>query len=173
MTYEIYRYIFVGSAVLAVIMLAVSVLLFFVLKIPVVIGDLTGVNARKGIESIRALNEKTGDKTYRSSLVNMERGKLTDKISQSGRIIKNPSHSLHGAMETEKIGTEVLGTAEGADQTTVLTEELFSKAEETTLLSEVPMAGETTLLDANIPDAPFVIEYELTYIHTNEIIGEA
>ena len=103
MTYEIYRYIFLGGAILAGIMFAVSVLVFFLLKIPTVIGDLTGANARKAIENIRSHNESTGDKTYRTSQVNRERGKLTDKISPSGRLIKDPSHSLHGAMGTEKI----------------------------------------------------------------------
>ena len=78
MTYEIYRYIFLGGAILAGIMFAVSVLVFFLLKIPTVIGDLTGANARKAIENIRNQNESTGDKTYRSSQVNRERGKLTN-----------------------------------------------------------------------------------------------
>ena len=60
MTYEIYRYIFLGGAILAGIMFAVSVLVFFLLKIPTVIGDLTGANARKAIENIRNQNESTG-----------------------------------------------------------------------------------------------------------------
>ena len=47
MTYELYRYIFIGGAVLAGIMLVASVLIFFLLKIPHVLGDLTGRNARK------------------------------------------------------------------------------------------------------------------------------
>lgn len=169
MTYEIYRYIFLGGAILAGVMLVVSVLVFFMLKIPTVIGDLTGANARKAIENIRSHNESTGDKTYRSSQVNRERGKLTDKISPSGRIVKDPSHSLHGAMGTEKIGTQQLHPEDGASETTVLTGELTG-ANETTVLGNENLANETTVLNAQTFSNAFVIEYEITYIHTDEVI---
>ena len=53
MTYEIYRYIFIGAAILCGIMAIVSIALFFLLKIPRVIGDLTGSTARKAIEKIK------------------------------------------------------------------------------------------------------------------------
>ena len=170
MTYEIYRYIFIGGAVLAGIMLVVSVLVFFLLKIPTVIGDLTGANARTAIENIRNQNETTGDKTYRSSQVNRERGKLTDKISPSGRLIKDPSHSLHGAMGTEKIGTQRLHHEQPACETTLLSEEIPGGAE-TTLLAPQDHANETTVLNAQPVINEFVIEYEITYIHTNEVIA--
>ncbi len=179
MTYEIYRYIFLGGAILAGIMFAVSVLVFFLLKIPTVIGDLTGANARKAIERIRNQNEKTGDKTYRSSPVNRERGKITDKISPSGRLIENPSHPLGGAMSTEKISTHQLHPEDGttettvltcADETTVLTGELTG-ANETTVLSSENPTSETTVLDTQTFSNAFVIEYEITYIHTDEVIA--
>ena len=73
MRYEIYRYIFFGGAILAVIMLVVSVLAFFLLRIPNVISDLSGSKARKTIKMLRNRNEVTGDKLYRSSTVNIER----------------------------------------------------------------------------------------------------
>lgn len=169
MTYEIYRYIFIGAAVLAGIMFVVSVIVFFFLKIPTVIGDLTGANARKAIENIRNQNESTGDKTYKTSQVNRERGKLTDKISPSGQLIPNPSRSLHGAMGTEKLNTQDLEPQGGASETTVLTGELTG-ASETTVLT-----GELTVDEPAVPDAQpsnvFVIEYEITYIHTDEIIA--
>lgn len=176
MTYEIYRYIFLGGAILAGIMLVVSVLVFFLLKIPTVIGDLTGANARKAIENIRNHNESTGDKTYRTSQVNRERGKLTDKISPSGRLIKDPSLSLHGAMGTEKIGTQQLQPEEVASETTVLTGELTGANETTVLTGELSdgaenHANETTVLNAQTFSNEFVIEYEITYIHTDEVIA--
>lgn len=156
MSYEIYRYIFYGGAILAAIMLAVTVLLFFVYKIPTVIGDLTGANARKAIENIRNQNESSGDKLYKTSQVNRERGKLTDKISPSGSLMRDPSGVLGGggAMATEKISTQ----------------ELPPQANETTELNSE--AGETTLLDAQPDAAPvFQIEYEITYIHSEEVIA--
>lgn len=163
MTYEIYRYIFLGGAILAGIMLVVSVLVFILLKIPTVIGDLTGANARKAIENIRSQNESTGNKTYRTSVVNRERGKLTDKITPSGRLIKNVSENLHGAMATEKIGTQQLQSEDVTNETTVLTD-----VAETTVLSG---ANETTLLTSPESSQSFVVEYEITYIHTAEEIS--
>ena len=165
MSYEIYRYIFIGAAILCGAMLITSILLFILLKIPKVIGDLTGRTARKAIENIRNQNESSGDKTYRSSLVNQERGKLTDKISPSGRLIRNPTDLLGGAMATEKIGTQQLVSDEtmvldSGNETTVLTGELDNSGNETTLLSQTDISNNV-----------FEIEYEITYIHTNEIIS--
>ena len=163
MTYDIYRYIFISGAVLAGIMLITSVLLFFLLKIPHVLGDLTGRNARKAIESIRNQNELSGDKLYKTSQVNRERGKLTDKISPSGSLMRDPSGILGGgAMATEKISTQELPPE--SNETTVL-----DVASETNVLSAE--AGETTVLDAPTEIPVFQIEYEITYIHTEEVIA--
>lgn len=95
MSYDQYRYIFIIALILCGIMFAVSLILFFYLNIAKVIGDLSGSNAKKAIDDIRSQNEKTGYKTYKSSAVNQERGKLTDKISASGRLIKK-SHDASG-----------------------------------------------------------------------------
>lgn len=156
MTYEIYRYIFLGSAVLACIMLIVSILIFVLLKIPVVIGDLSGANARKAINKIRIQNENSGDKTYKSSLINKERGKLTDKISASGKIVKNTTGNTYGAMATDKLDTQ----------------ELIGGGETAVLDSSNTATLETVVLSDNIINnfTTFEIEYDITYIHTNEII---
>ena len=170
-TYEIYRYIFYGGAILSALMLIVSVLLFILLKIPKVIGDLTGATARKAIENIRNQNEGSGDKTYSTSHVNKERGKLTDKISPSGRLIKNPSGGIHGAMATQKIGTDILSEQASASETVVLDQ----SGATTVLGEEMPMmeaGNETTVLSQQpMQQVPvFEIEYDITYIHTNEVI---
>lgn len=171
MSYEIYRYIFLGGAIIAGIMFIVTVILFIALKIPMIIGDLTGINARKAIENIRLYNENTGDKIYRTSTVNRERGKLTDKISPSGRIVKNPTGSMHGAMETEKIGTQQLQNYESGSETTLLADDFSLPQAETTVLTGTgEFVNETTVLEEYIVGNSFVIEYEITYIHTDEII---
>ena len=79
MTYETYRYIFVIAAVLCGVMFGVSVLLFFLLKIPAVIGNLSGSTARK---SIRTIEEKSSWKENGTNDPNenwKSRGRLTDK----------------------------------------------------------------------------------------------
>ena len=183
MTYDVYRYIFIGAAVACGVFLLTSILLFFTLRIPKVIGDLTGRTARKAIENIRMQNELSGDKTYQSSKVNLERGKLTDKISQSGRLLTLGDSPFGTGVITEKISTQELPVDDGTGETEVLS------SEETTLLS----AGETTVLSAEVGEttlpsltngetsmtpfaeqsatASFVLEYEITFIHTNEVIS--
>ena len=167
MTYEVYRYIFIGGAVLAGIMLLVSLLLFFLLHIPAVIGDLTGATARKAIEDIRNQNTKTGDKTYKSSQVNWERGKVTDKMTPSGRLLHNPSGGFGGAMATEKISTSHLNAEAEESFATTLLDHTKTSSETTVLSPEV--SGETTVLSED--QIAFQIVYEITFLHTNETIS--
>ena len=68
------------SYIAAIIFLVSAVIVWFVFKIPMVIGDLSGRNARKSIEQLRKNNEKNGNKPYRSSAVNAARGKITETI---------------------------------------------------------------------------------------------
>lgn len=196
MTYDVYMMIFEVGRILAILMFVVSLILFFALKIPAVIGDLSGATARKAIENIRNQNEESGEKAYKSSAVNKERGKLTDKISPSGSLHSKPSDKLGFGMKTEKISTQRLDS-EDAGETTVLsaaneTTVLSSNIGETEVLNEAPAFNETTLLSPDmmapstesndvqmgfgdtteLPPMPglFVIEQEITFIHTQEII---
>lgn len=196
MTYDVYMNIYMVGLVLAGIMLVVSVILFFALKIPAVIGDLSGATARKAIENIRNQNEESGEKAYKSSAVNRERGRLTDKISPSGSLHTKPSDKLGFGMKTEKISTQRLDV-EDSGETTLLsaaneTTVLSNNAGETEVLNEAPAFNETTLLSPDmmapstesndvqmgfgdtteLPPMPglFVIEQEITFIHTQEII---
>lgn len=157
MTYEMYRYVFLGSLIACGIFFVAAAVLFFTLHIPKVIGDLSGRNARKAIADIRRQNEQSGDKSYQSSAVNLQRGKLTDKISHSGRLITREKTNFNTGVITEKISTQQLKN-DGAGETTVLT----SSAEETSVL-DAQVANE---------DLEFKVEFEITYIHTSEMIGK-
>ena len=85
---DILNIISLVSFVLAGILLVLAVVLFFVFKIPSVWGDLSGKNARKSIERMRQNNEKTGKKAHVPSNVNLQRGKLTDKIQETQKMEK-------------------------------------------------------------------------------------
>ena len=176
MTYDIYRYIFIGAAILCGIMFVVSIVVFILLKIPKVISDLSGATARKAIKNIREQNEATGDKSYKVSAFNEARGKLTDKISPSGNIIQQNQAQMRG-VDTTKIATQKIQADEPADQTTVLdyydeTSVLDNTgAGETSVLSEFASSGDTTVLSEVINDSVFTIEYDITFIHTNEVIS--
>ena len=162
MTYEMYRYVFLEAGFACGVFLAISVVLFFAMHIPKIISDLTGRTARKAIQKIRMQNERSGDKSFRSSAVNLERGKLTDKISRSGRLIPRNATPFGTGVVTEKIATQQLSAEGPAGVTTVLTalgdtEKLDAGSEETTALNP---AGQE-----------FTIEYEITFIHTSDVIA--
>lgn len=175
MTYDVYRYIFIGAAILCGIMFAVSVLIFFLMKIPKVISDLTGLTARRAIKNIREQNEASGDKAYKVSAFNEARGKLTDKISPSGNVVHQYQAQMRG-IDTTKIETQELQVDEAANQTSVL-----DQYGETSVLSDTGVGetsvlsapeqlyGETSVLNA-VADQMFSVEFEITYIHTSEVI---
>lgn len=166
MTYDMYRNIFIGAATLSGIMIVVSILMFIFWKIPKIIGILSGATARKSINSIREQNENFGDKTYKTyktNTINRERGKLTDKISKSGSLVKGVTNQIRTGVVTSKISTKQL---ESTNETTVL------YSDETTLLNTSIVDNETAILwepqvfDTNL----FKIEVDITYIHTEEVI---
>ena len=211
MTYDVYRYIFIGAAILCGIMFVVSVLVFIFLNIPKVISDLSGVTAKRAIKQIREQNEASGDKSYKVSAFNEARGKLTDKISPSGNVIAQYQAQMRG-IDTTKIATQEL-SGEQSSETTVLgasaetsvlgasaeTSVLGASAEtsvlggaETSVLTSEPVTqmpepaamGETAVLSAepaelgqtsalsqsDAVDTTFSVDYEITYVHSDEII---
>ena len=166
MTYDVYRYIFIGGAGLAALCFVIAIILFFVLRIPRVIGDLSGSTARKAIANIRNQNENSGDKTYKSSAVNRQRGKLTDKITDTGKLVQPRSNEISGAMPTTKISTSRLESEARESYETSL---LDDSSGETTVLDS-GYSNETTVLPPETTEA-FTVEYELTFIHTDEFIA--
>ena len=183
MTYEMYRYVFIIGAIMAGVMLALSVLLFFVLKIPTVIGDLNGANARKGIESIRSKAQtSSGGGTYKARPTS---GRNTESFGS-----KKLSRHEDGSRNTAKISREtpIINETTVLGQTASETTVLQPFANETTVL-QAPTASETTVLDVStmtavqppvmpeptpVPSpytAYFEIEYDITFIHTDELIA--
>lgn len=131
-----------------------AVVIFFVLGIPAVIGDLSGRTARRAIEDIRNRNESTGEKAYKSSAANINRGKLTQKIS---------------TMKLDAAGGETtVLEAEANNETTVLKSEVNS---ETTVL-EPRADNETTVLSGGeVTDAGKVtVIAELMFAQSTEIV---
>ncbi len=136
------------------VLLATSVALFFLLEIKKVVGDVTGSTARKAIENIRQQNEQTGNKAYKPSPVNKSRGKVTDKISKSGHLIRNTVKS------DISVGTSDLGEppqSPAASETTVLAENMPGVVNDTTVLNQ-PVS------------VVFSIDFEIGFCGSAEII---
>ena len=65
MTYDIYRLIFIVGSIAGAVMFVVSVILFITLKIPNVIGDLTGRNAKRQLKILESRMKPPVEKLIR------------------------------------------------------------------------------------------------------------
>lgn len=124
---SVYIYLFYIGAVLACVFLILSIVLFFNFNITKVVNDLSGRSSRKTIEKAREQNLKSGKKKYKSSTVNIERGKVTDKIGSSGNLRKATDIN-YASISTDKLDT----TSVLCESTSVLS---ASQSNETAVLS--------------------------------------
>ena len=147
---------------LAGLCFVLAVFFWFKHKIPSVIGDLSGKTARKSIERMRASNEKSGDKSFKPSYINAERGKLTETMSG----LKATTSGLGGKTEqpapkkAEKPAGRKVAPADYSQETDLLEDNRFGNidpdatqpldADETELLSDATelLVEETELLSA-------------------------
>lgn len=182
MSVEVLQTLSLALYIVAGVLFLVGIALFFLLDVPKLYGDVSGRTAKKAIEAIRQQNESTGNKAYKPSAVNAERGKLTDKITQSGRL-QSQTTGLPVSVGTEKLDTSTLMPqpsettvlAEAANETTVLEQPV---GETTVLTGTISPAGETTILVSNeesssetVADpAKFTVDVEMFFTGSSEII---
>lgn len=119
--------------VLALVCLAFGVFAFIAFKIPTIVGDLTGRNARKSIEQMRKENEKGGKKSYRPHPVASARGTITEPIVVTSREMNQtdrgqPTDVLEDENATEKLNYNETGTEILNGGTEVLSEESIQSA---------------------------------------------
>lgn len=182
MSVELLQTLSLALYIVAGVLFLVGIALFFLLDVPKLYGDVSGRTAKKAIEAIRQQNESTGNKADKPSAVNAKRGKLTDKITQSGRL-QSQTSGLPVSVGTEKLDTSTLMPqsnettvlAEAAKETTVLEQ---SAGETTVLTGTISLAGETTVLVNN--EAPssstvadptkFTVDVEMSFTGSSEII---
>lgn len=87
---DIYSICFYGGLVLASLLLITSIVLFIVLKIPSVIGELTGRTAKKSMEEMKANNRGTSavSKKEQGKYYNQATGKIKVRQAKSAEDIK-------------------------------------------------------------------------------------
>lgn len=181
MSVELMQTLSVVAFALAGVMLVVAVVLFFVLNIPRVFGEVSGSTAKKAIEDIRKQNETTGNKAYKPSPVNQQRGKITEKISSHG------SSKSKNKDVTVSVGTAQLKEMNAADtssETVMLENEtavLASEAGETSVLENTsgqndfgitgPLFSDRDTFEQIPSSGNVTVEYEICFVGSNEIIG--
>lgn len=150
---------------LAGVCFAFAVFAFITFKIPNIIGDLSGRNARKSIEQMRESNEKGGKKTHRPHPVASARGTLTEPIKQNSSNLKKQKQAapkpdaignsatdvLDEPNATQKLDYNETGTEILAEGTQVLSNEVLHSA-----------LNETTV--------NFEMIQNIVLIHTDEVI---
>lgn len=192
MTYEMYHNVFMICSVSAGVMGLVTILLFFLLRIPAVIGELTGVTARKGIEEIRNSNVKSGHpkrdpkrkrRRQKEETDLLAYGMMQSENQQMGTAILAQNQQMGTAVlaQNQQMGTAILpqnqqmGTAVLAqDQqlgTAVLAqnqgiERLGGNQQMETALFQ-NQEYETSLLEAE-----FEILQDITIVHTEESVSD-
>ncbi len=161
MSIELLQNLSLVSYALAGVFFMVSIILFFRLDILKLVGDFTGANERKAIENIRLQNENTGNSSYKSMRSGTARGRLTDKISPSGRLMHKTSEIMPSAT-TEKFSTVEL--APSGNETTVLN----AGMNETTVLS--PGMSETTVLSPGMNETTVLSQGMLGFGDTVDLL---
>ncbi|WP_428909693.1 hypothetical protein [Niallia sp. Krafla_26] len=145
---------------LAGLLFIVAIIMFIKMNIWSVIGDLTGRTAAKQIQEIREQNARTGNKHYRPSAFNLERGKLTEpvgsrKLGRKGGTTRGLRKFMTRGLtqETSRPGiTQNLQTDRLPKNVPVYQQYRGPVFEDTTVLTDpgVPMADETTVLGSEV-----------------------
>ena len=172
MTVEMMQNLSTLSYIVAAVMFVITVMLFFLLNVPRLIGDISGATARKAIESIRQQNEMSGDKAYKPSPVNSKRGRVTDRISDYGTVHNSFSGMAVnvGTEDLQMKGQPAAGGQDRTDETTVLSENRQVQASsETTVLSKGMLNIEESGPKYIQPSA-FEIEYNIGFCGSTEVI---
>lgn len=163
MSVQLLQTMSLAAFILAGILFLVAIALFFLFNIPKVFGEVTGSTARKSIENIRQQNERTGNKAYKPSTVNAERGKITEKITPHEES-NNKSKGVFVSVGTEKLQTKEL--ERGAQETTILS----VPAGETTILSTEESQSSENEIFRGATNNGFSIEYEIGFTGSSEVI---
>lgn len=162
MSVEIMQRLSMISLILAALFFLIAVILFFLLDVPKLFGDITGSTEKKAVDQIRKQNEQSADKAYRTSYVNVTRGKITEKISPSAQLAKRTS-GKDKSDNGHNLLTDDLN--KGTQETTILGDHY----DETMILNSDQ--NETVVLSSEQGDnKDFSVDVELGFTESHEVI---
>lgn len=141
---------------------AAAIVFWFLFKIPSIIGDLSGRNARKSIQKMRANNEKSGNKSYRPNSFNIKRGKLTEKMEER-------KGGKPGQPYETGILKENRAESHRREETALLVEEEGTRPLEEGTATELLAENERKIERKN-PSVNIQMIEEVILLHTEEVI---
>lgn len=170
MTYELYRYIFIGGLALSILMLVLAVVMFFTMDIRRLIGEYNGTTKRKAIEKIRKKSSgesTTSDDISKRTLPKADPLKSEDAPTKSKSAAKNnkPSENYTTA-ETSKIKPQDRYDSLDAPETTTLSD---YDAQQSIHEAEARYSSDQVQYPYAYRE-DFIIETDITYVHSSEVI---
>lgn len=154
---------FVASGIL----FAAAVFLFFVFNIPGIIGDLSGITARRAIEDIKE-KSKTENSQSHLSYSKLMRGRLTEKVAGSTSLNRLTGSLRHGK-STRKLPKRFEKTAPLPVKASNETVQLAPGASKETTVLSGNLAPETTVLTIN-EQPVFQVDIDLMLYESSETI---
>ena len=132
MSYDAYRIVFYVGLSLTILFFLVTILLFFLLKIREVIGDITGRTARNAIKEIRGSSETTGIST---NVSDKKHKKNKKKATNAHKEKYKPQQAQSVMMSGEE--TSVLGDPTGSETAVLAEPAALPSGQETAVLTTV------------------------------------
>lgn len=170
--YDTFRYIFIGGLVLSLVCLAASVFIFFFLDIRDAIGDITGSNKRKAVEMAndtkKAKQQKKKTKAKKGEKTSNTSNQLTTRMS-----IQERYDAMEGAGQTSVLESDSQ-TAPLTAQTLYTTPPPAAQPKPAAPVQPAQPAAKPQSPNAYRPvamrDPDFVIETDITFVHSSEVI---
>lgn len=172
----LYKVMFYGGISISILMLIVSMILFFKLNILNVVYDLTGITAKRKIQEIKDQNAKYGQKKYMPIDINEKKSEVTGKLSMSEKLgWKSKTDKLFKKSNVEeKIHKKEIiheKEIESNESLTMLLTEDVNYGNETELLQDIEEIGGTEVLtNEDLSLNEFKIIFDVLSIHTDEVI---
>lgn len=152
--YEIFRIIFFSGLALSILMLIVSVVMFFKMNIRRVLNEYNGNSKRKAIEKIR--KKSSGEATTSTDL----------KVKKEATVVKKENKASDSTSSvTSKIKAQDRFDGFSAPETTSLSQE--KKVESDTEKHNMTSINSLPVYQQR---ADFVVLTDITYVHSSEVI---
>ena len=183
-SYDQYNMIFMIGLVLAGLFLVLSAVLFFVLRIPAVIGYLSGSTAKKEIAEIES---GTKVRTWVQTNSDSPKTKVTEKMPDTAKMGKPDEETYIRGTTTASLSKELSGQpsinkTKLEDQTSVLVADSASSSvsqSEGTIVADTEYSEQTSVLDEGTSvlysndgnDVNFIVRTEIVLFVSNEVIA--
>lgn len=173
LSYEQFNMIFYIGLILALIFLIISIVLLFVLKIPTVIGELSGITEKRAITKIKQGKDASSLKAT-TLKPNAQKAKTTEKINYEKMPNLSKNRNITNEVITADLNnddkTELLQKFD--NQTDILYEKETIKnnntyLEQTTFLKDDGNYNQISITE----NSDFIVRDEIILFHSNEIIA--